>query len=66
MRDIGVEVTSVLKKYSTDEQVRHNNQIMEQFEKMGIAEKPLTPMRDNRIVFPNTVTGKKTHLHTID
>ena len=53
MRDIGSEVASVLKKYSTDEQVKHNNRIMEQFEKMGIVEKPLTPVRDNRIIFPN-------------
>jgi len=53
MSDIGSEVQDVLKKYETNEQVKKYNQMLEQMKKVGLIEKPLTPMRDNRIIFPN-------------
>lgn len=53
MRDIGSEVQNILQKYETDEQVKKYNQMLEQMKKVGLIEKPLTPIRDNRIIFPN-------------
>lgn len=53
MRDIGYAVQSVLKKYETDEQVKNYTKILEQMKKLGLIEKPLTPTRDDRIIFPN-------------
>ncbi len=53
MRDIGSAVQSVLKKYETDEQVKNYTKVLEQMKKLGLVEKPLTPMRDDRIIFPN-------------
>ena len=53
MSDIVSEVQNVLQKYETNEQVRKYNQMLEQMKKIGLIEKPLTPMRDERIIFPN-------------
>lgn len=53
MSNIGNEVQNVLQKYEANEQVKKYNQMLEQMKKVGLIEKPMTPMRDDRIIFPN-------------